>query len=136
MNTPSFKILGYSWAAFGAVVKKLGLPSDCDLATVQRGLVEKPVTLFTASDGNLGFAIARVGAFLPVRVKIYVPRGMNPSQIRSIENEGATVIEVDGSYDMAVRVAFDEALQQDGILVQDIPFPGFEEIGDVSYTYS
>lgn len=132
LGLPSFKILGASWGTFRAVTKQYGLSADSDLEIVREALAVKPTTLFAATDGNHGRAVARMGTILHTRVEIYVPKGIHPSTVETIKSEGAEVTEVNGSYDEAVQFAFDTAEKFHGILVQDTAFPGYEEIPTVS----
>lgn len=132
LGLPSFKILGASWGAFRAVARKFGLPLDSDLTAVKTALSVESTTLLAATDGNHGLAVARVGTILGMQVQIFVPSGMHPSTLQIIKDEGALVTQVNGSYDLAVRVAFDAAEKSHGILVQDTAFPGYEEIPSVS----
>jgi diaminopropionate ammonia-lyase family len=133
LGLPSFKILGASWGAFRAAIRKFGLPLDSSLATVKTASSAEPTTLLAATDGNHGRALARVGTILGMQVQIFVPSGMSPSTLQAIKDEGALVTQVDGSYDLAVRIAFNAAKTSPGaILVQDTAFPGYEEIPSVS----
>jgi diaminopropionate ammonia-lyase family len=130
---PAFKILGASWGTFRAITAKLGLPLDSSLDAVKAASSAKPTTLLAATDGNHGRAVARMGTILAMRVQIFVPSGMSPSSLQAIKGEGALVTQVDGSYDLAVRVAFDATERShEAILVQDTAFLGYEEIPNVS----
>ena len=132
---PSFKILGASWGAFRAVTQKLGLPLDSDLIAVKEALSAHSTTLLAATDGNHGRAVARMGKILRCNVEIFVPNSMDASTAQKIKDEGAIVRHVNGSYDMAVQVAFDTAsISSEGILVQDTAFAGYEEIPRVSWS--
>lgn len=136
LGLPSFKILGASWATFRALAQELGLPLDTglDALKVTLGKADTPTTIFAATDGNHGRAVARMGAMLGVTVRIYVPAGLSPSTIQLIRDEGATVDEIDDSYDYCVQLAFRNAgSTHGGILVQDTAFPGYEEIPTVYY---
>ena len=50
-----------------------------------------------------------------------------------IENEGATVTEVGGSFDLTVQYAATRAEKANGILVQDTGFSGYENIPRVGF---
>lgn len=132
LGLPSFKILGASWGTFRSLAQKFHLPLDSDLETVKRALLKSPTTLFAATDGNHGRAVAYMGRILDMQVEIFVPRGMHFATVQLIKDEGAKVTEVSGSYDLAVQVAFDMAEKSDGVLVQDTAFSGYEEIPSVS----
>ncbi|KAF9641269.1 hypothetical protein BFW01_g629 [Lasiodiplodia theobromae] len=128
IGVPSFKILGASWGTFRAVAQKLNLPLDSDLAAIKEATKANPITLFAATAGNHGRAVARVGSILGLPVEIFVPAGTHPDTVRFIADEGARVTAISGSYDEAVRTASDEAERQSGILIQDTAWPGYEDI--------
>jgi len=109
LGLPAFKVLGASWAIHRALANR---PPG-------------PVTLVTATDGNHGRAVARTARLLGHRAHVYVPRGVPSAAIDAITGEGATVTEVDGSYDDAVRRA---AGTPDAVLVQDMAWPGYERV--------
>ncbi|KAJ7186742.1 tryptophan synthase beta subunit-like PLP-dependent enzyme [Mycena filopes] len=129
LDLPSFKILGASWGAFRALAHKFGLPSDVDLDVVRTAIAfHGPTTLFAATDGNHGRAVARIGNILTTPVHIFVPTGLHPSTIALISSEGAAVTQIEGNYDEAVEIAFKSAQKEGGILVQDTAFEHYEEI--------
>ncbi|KAH7119804.1 acetylornithine deacetylase [Dendryphion nanum] len=128
LDLPSFKVLGASWGAFRALTDRLGLSFGSDLATVQDAVRSQPVTLFAATDGNHGRAVAWIGTLLGTKVEIYVPKGLDEKTKQRIRDEGAEVTQLDLSYDEAVRVAHEKSKELGGLLVQDTSFPGYEEI--------
>ena len=128
LGLTSFKILGASWGAFKAITQKLGLPTTASLAEVQKLVAERPVTLFAATDGNHGRAVAHMGAILGAKVKIFVPSSMNLETIELIKKEGANLVVVNASYDVAVQQAFTAADEERGILIQDTSFAEYKEI--------
>lgn len=113
LGLPAFKALGASWAVHRALAN-----------TDHAG----PVTVVTATDGNHGRAVARFARLLGHQAQILVPPGVHPDAIRAIENEGASVTAVDGTYDDAVAAAARLARDIDGVLVQDTAWPGYEEV--------
>ncbi|KAJ7893033.1 putative diaminopropionate ammonia-lyase [Mycena leptocephala] len=128
IGVPSFKILGASWGTFRAVARKLKLPLDCELAEVKEAAKLNPTTLYAATAGNHGRAVARVGRLLELLVEIFVPIGMHPDTMRFITDEGAHLTIVSGNYDDAVRTACEESQKSGAILVQDMAWEGYEEI--------
>lgn len=128
---PSFKILGASWGTFRAIVAQLDLPLDSDLDTVKRSLSDSKITLYAATDGNHGRAVARMGHWLDLAVEVHVPAGMHASTIDFIESEGATVVKSKGSYDEAVLEAQAASKKEGGILVQDFAFRDYKDIPQV-----
>jgi diaminopropionate ammonia-lyase len=108
-GTTSFKILGASWALHTALEQR----SAAGRAALR--------TLFAATDGNHGRAVAQLARLQQLGAEIFVPRGTSADRIAAIEREGGTVRIVDGSYDDAVRraaAAADDAGQA-GLLVSD-----------------
>ena len=133
---PSFKILGASWGTFRALVQRYELPLDATIEAVKEAASSKPVVLHAATDGNHGRAVARVGNMFGLKAIIYVPRAMNPSTIDLIRSEGAEVIELTSSYDEAVLTAYRAANEDEGVLIQDTAFEGYEEVPKVSPSFS
>lgn len=112
LGLPAFKALGASWA-------------------IRRVLDEHPseqLTIVTATDGNHGRAVARFARLLGQSATIYLPRGVHPSAVAAIADEGARVVEVDGSYDEAVATAAAAADSPGHALVQDTAWKGYERI--------
>ncbi|KAF8179745.1 diaminopropionate ammonia-lyase family protein [Mycena galopus ATCC 62051] len=128
IGVPSFKILGASWGTFRAVARKLQLPLDCELAEVKEAAKHSPTTLYAATAGNHGRAVARVGRLLELLVEIFVPTGMHPDTMRLITDEGAHLTIVSGNYDDAVRTSYEESQKSGAILIQDMAWEGYEEI--------
>lgn len=85
---PAFKVLGASWAVHRLLEERGG---DAQLAA-----------LVSATDGNHGRAVARVARDRGLAARIYVPDGTSERRINDIRGEGASVLEVDGTYDDAV----------------------------------
>jgi diaminopropionate ammonia-lyase family len=133
LGLPSFKILGASWGTFRAVAKLLDLPKDTDLEMTKQKVQDASVSLYAATDGNHGRAVAKMGSHLgAASVHIYVPHHLSEETVGLIQSEGAEVHRLRGSYDEAVKEAW-EASQKDanGIFVQDTAFGGYEEIPKV-----
>ena len=129
-DLPSFKILGTSWAAYQALVDRLGgepAPWNTleELADRFRGL--RPLTFAAATDGNHGRAVACVARWFGFDAKILVPSGTAVARIEAIESEGADVAVIDGSYDDAVAKAADEAGDR-CLVISDTSWPGYERI--------
>ncbi|CAK7271016.1 hypothetical protein SEPCBS119000_004383 [Sporothrix epigloea] len=125
---PSFKILGASWGAYRALVAELGLSLDAGVAAVKEALSVQPTTLFTATDGNHGRAVARIGAILGAQTEVHVPAGMHPATVAAIEAEGAKVVVSTEDYQATVVIAHRAAQASGGILVQDFAFDGYDQV--------
>jgi len=132
LGLPSFKILGASWGTFRAIALQLSLPLNSELDTLKATLMGSDISLYAATDGNHGRAVARMGYWLGLRVEIYVPAVMNASTVRLIESEGAIVIRSTGTYDDAVLEAQAASNRPGGLLIQDFAFGGYEDIPQVS----
>lgn len=129
---PAFKILGASWGAYRAITERLHCSTTSSLEHVRHLAQETGICLFTATDGNHGRAVSRIGKILGIKVSVFVPRIMLPKTRDFVREEGATVTVVDGDYDDAVRAAEIESRGAHGILIQDTAWPGYEEIPKVS----
>jgi len=110
LGLPAFKILGVSWAVHQ--ILRTG----------------RPRAVLTASDGNHGWALARVAAQRGLHAQVYLPDGVHRAVRAAIAAEGATVVDVPGSYDAAVAAAAADADAGGGVLVQDTAWAGYEEI--------
>ncbi|MCI3277792.1 diaminopropionate ammonia-lyase [Streptomyces cylindrosporus] len=117
LGLPAFKALGASWAVHRILAERAA-----------SGKEPGPVTLVTATDGNHGRAVARMACLLGQRAHVFVPRGVHPQAVAAIAAEGATVTEVAGAYDEAVRLAAEAAAGPDAVLVQDTAWAGYERI--------
>jgi diaminopropionate ammonia-lyase len=115
LGLPAFKALGASWAVHRALQDRLG------------GALQ-PVTFVTATDGNHGRAVARFARLLGHQARVFVPDGVSAQAVEAIEAEGAPVDAVRGSYDDAVAMAAAFAEAEDGVLLQDTAWPGYERV--------
>lgn len=130
LGLPAFKILGASWATCCVLSERYpelvnkgdGMQS---IAEAIRGI---SLTLYSATDGNHGRAVARVAKLLGLGAHIYVPLGTVPARINAIEKEGATVTIVDGTYDDTVDRAASDGNKDGGILIQDNGWEGYVDI--------
>jgi diaminopropionate ammonia-lyase len=127
---PSFKILGASWATYRALEERAGTSLDewaslQDLANALTAL--HPLTLVTATDGNHGRAVAHVANLLGLSARIYVPAGTAASRVTAIEDEGAMVIVVDGTYGDAVARSAAEADDR-CLIISDTSWPGYDRV--------
>ena len=130
LGLPAYKVLGAAWAAYRAIGVRLGRAPE-PWATVdelrQRLTTLPALRLVTATDGNHGRGVARVARWLGMPAQIFVPVGTAVARIGAIQSEGATVVEVDGTYDETVARA--AALEgEEVLLIQDHGWPGYEEI--------
>jgi len=130
LGLPAFKVLGAAWAAYCQVGRMLDAPPEpwTTLGELREKLAPLlPMELITATEGNHGRAVARVAAWLGFGARVFVPHATAPSRSAAIEDEGARVIRIDGSYDDAVEIA-GAARAQRALLLQDTALPGYETI--------
>jgi diaminopropionate ammonia-lyase len=127
---PSFKMLGASWAAYRAVVERLGQEppvwSSVDRLAESVGPL-RPFALAAATDGNHGRAVARMARLLGFDAHIFVPQGTAAVRIEAISGEGASVCVVGGDYDAAVARSAEEAGPR-CLVVSDTSWPGYERV--------
>ncbi|OBT63314.1 hypothetical protein VE03_07227 [Pseudogymnoascus sp. 23342-1-I1] len=132
MGLPAFKILGASWATYKAITKLLQLPLTANVQAVKDGIAQKHegLTLFAATEGNHGRAVAKMASLLGIQSQIFVPQYLNKSTRNLIENEGGNVVVVPGDYNEAVLRAKNTAheIGINGLLIQDTAFDGYEDI--------
>jgi diaminopropionate ammonia-lyase len=134
----AFKILGVRYA-----IHRLMSGSDHDSRSGERidhasipDLATRGVVCATA--GNHGRAVARVASDhrLPCTVFVSAPgEGDSPVDRRSrgvrvagMQADGATVVEVSGSYEEALRRAAEHASTTGAVVVSDTSLPGSDEI--------
>jgi diaminopropionate ammonia-lyase family len=128
VGLPSFKILGASWGTFVAVASELQLPHTTSLDDLAASAKSASTTLFAATDGNHGRAVAYMAKLLSVPCYIYVPMTLNTSTRFFISEEGASIVE-SSTYDNAVQEAAEAVKRKKGaILIQDTAFTGYESI--------
>ncbi|RKK24752.1 hypothetical protein BFJ66_g2373 [Fusarium oxysporum f. sp. cepae] len=125
---PAFKILGASWGAFRSITEKFGLPLDSDIDTVREAAKSHQLTLYAATEGNHGRAVARMSAIFDISAEIHVPASMHPSTVKLIESEGAKVVISKGRYEDAMLEAESASKHEKGIMVQDHAFGDYQTV--------
>ncbi|KLJ07324.1 hypothetical protein EMPG_10017 [Blastomyces silverae] len=128
LGLPAVNILGVSWAIFRALAHRLGLLEDATIEAVRARLSEEPVPLFTASEGNHGQAVARIGLLLATPVQIHVPAHTSPDIVALFRMEKATVVRSSGSICDALSEAQIASQQNNGILIQEDASSDYHEI--------
>ena len=103
---PAFKITGASWALDRLLAVKPGLRS-----------------VWAASEGNHGRAVARAAAQRGLSARIFLPVATSEARAAAIAGEGAEVVRVQGLYEDAVAAAAGAA---------DVP--GAATLADVAYS--
>ncbi|HNS95369.1 MAG TPA: diaminopropionate ammonia-lyase [Polyangiaceae bacterium] len=127
----SFKVLGGSFAIFRYIRDRLGNPtpfSHADLARDEVRKILKGLTFAAATDGNHGRGVAWAARQLGTESVIYVHERTSPSRIHAIEEAGARVVVVPGTYDDAVRQVSKDATENHWQVISDTSWPGYEDI--------
>ncbi|MEI6856314.1 diaminopropionate ammonia-lyase [Psychrilyobacter sp.] len=128
----AFKVLGGSFAMGKYLASKL----DCDISKLgYRELISEDIkkelgdiTFTTATDGNHGRGVAWTANKLNQKSVVYMPKGSSITRLENIRAEGATASITEVNYDDAVRLATDYANQNNGVVIQDTAWEGYEEI--------
>jgi diaminopropionate ammonia-lyase len=128
---PAFKILGASWATQRSICSLADLPLTTPLDELKRLAQDRRLSLYTATDGNHGRAVARMSALLDIEAHIYVPRFTDQETREKIGSESTKVHvnAVDGDYDAAVSQAYsDSQTSTSNIFIQDTSFENYEDV--------
>ncbi len=132
LSLNSFKVLGGSFAIYQYLRKRLGI-RDREL-TVTELKSEKTrarlgdICFATATDGNHGRGVAWAAKELGYRCVVYVHERTSRPRIRAIEDYGAQVKVVGGTYDDAVRMVTRDAAANGWQIISDTSWPGYEDI--------
>jgi diaminopropionate ammonia-lyase len=128
----SFKSLGGTYAGLRALARLQGTDISGLLAARPRDLP----ALICASDGNHGLAVAAAARFAGSSARIFLHRGVPAVRARRIEQQGAEIAWVQGTYDDAVDAAAAAARAGAGILIADTTDnAGDPVVGDVMTGY-
>ncbi|NLX08446.1 MAG: diaminopropionate ammonia-lyase [Chloroflexi bacterium] len=128
----SFKVLGGSYAIYQLVKQRLGMEhlelpfSELMSEDVRRRLGD--ITFAAATDGNHGRGVAWAARSLGYKAIIYVHKFTSEARIRAIENSGAEVRVVDGTYDDAVRQVWLDAQANGWQVISDTSWEGYQDI--------
>lgn len=111
----SFKSLGGTYAGLRALARA----ASTDIPGLVAVRPAAQPTLVCASDGNHGLAVAAAARFAGTSARVYLHRGVPAARARRIEDQGAEITWVDGTYDDAVDAAAMATRGGTGILVAD-----------------
>lgn len=129
----AFKALGASYAIYRYLLSRIN-PTGMAWPGPGRFYATPEITpggrftFCTATDGNHGRGVAWVARKLRQRAVIYMPGNTVPARVQAIENEGAEVHVIDGSYDDAVRQCAGEAEKNGWTIISDTSWPGYDLI--------
>lgn len=125
----SFKMLGGSYAVFRVVQEALMCPigSTWDRVRFAGNQRKRALTIYTATDGNHGAAVAWAAGELGQSAKVFMPKGSSKHRVERVESLGGHVVVTDLSYDDTVMLAAQECGRcSTGVLVQDTESPTAE----------
>jgi len=128
----AFKGLGGSYCIGKYIADKLGL----DIGTVTYEQLKSntvkqelgDITFVTATDGNHGRGIAWTAAELGYKSVVFMPKGSSEERLDNIKAFGGEACITELNYDDTVRYATEYAEKNDGVLVQDTAWEGYESI--------
>jgi len=132
LSLNSFKVLGGSFALYQFLRKRLGI-RDREL-TVSELKSEKvrvqlgDIVFATATDGNHGRGVAWAAMELGFKCVVYVHERTTKSRVRAIEEYGATVKVIPGTYDDAVRMITHDAAENGWQIISDTSWEGYQDI--------
>ena len=108
----AFKALGASWA----------------ISRVLEQSADSVLTFVTATDGNHGRAVAWAAERLGHTAVVYLPRDASDARAEAIVKLGARANRTEQTYDEAVERARIDAEANGWVLLQDMAWPGYEQI--------
>lgn len=128
----AFKVLGGMYAIGKYLAKKLNHNienlSFAHLTSTETKRTIGELTFITATAGNHGRGIAWAARELGQTAVVYMPKNSSKLQIQAIEQEGARVEVINGTYDETVQLAAKTAQEKGWILLQDTSWENYEEI--------
>jgi len=132
LSLNSFKVLGGSFALYQFLRKRLGI-RDREL-TVSELKSEKvraelgELCFATATDGNHGRGVAWAAMELGFECVVYVHERTSKPRIKAIEEYGARVKVIPGTYDDAVRMITCDAAENGWQIISDTSWEGYQDI--------
>ena len=128
----AFKVLGGSFAMGKYMAKRLNMDIDHlgyhEFTSPEMKEKIGEITFYTATDGNHGRGVAWTANRLGQKSVVYMPKGSSNFRLEAIRKEGAEASITNMNYDDAVRLAASEAEKNNGLIVQDTAWEGYEEI--------
>jgi len=134
LGLPAFKILGASWAVAQAIAKRVNLQGPVEGISLQHlaGAAQAAdLTLYAATDGNHGRAVARMAKYLGIKARIFFPCMLDQDARSNIVSEGAAITAIDSDYDatvLATKAAAEAHQDGKGLLISDTALEPGDEI--------
>jgi diaminopropionate ammonia-lyase len=132
LSLNSFKVLGGSFALYQFLRKRLGIRdreltrSELKSEKVRAQLGN--IVFATATDGNHGRGVAWAAMELGFECVVYVHERTTQSRVRAIEEYGATVKVIPGTYDDAVREIMRDATTNGWQIISDTSWEDYQDI--------
>lgn len=129
----SFKALGGSYAVIRLVLEEaerhLGRSvAIAEFRATQIHAIAEGLTFACATDGNHGRSVAAGAQMIGARAVIFVHENVSASRVAAIEQFGAEVIRVPGTYDDSIAEATRRCAEEGWTVVSDTAWPGYERI--------
>ncbi|WP_299026839.1 diaminopropionate ammonia-lyase [uncultured Thermanaerothrix sp.] len=132
LNLRSFKVLGGSYAIYQWVRQRLGITDrELSFTELTSGALRErlgEITFAAATDGNHGRGVAWSAAQMGFKAVIYVHKLTSQQRIQAIEQTGAKVVVIDGTYDDAVHQVNEDAQRYGWVVISDTAWEGYEDI--------
>ncbi len=128
----AFKVLGGAYAVAKYIAHELNINSEAltfeKVTSDEVRAKLKDIVFVTATDGNHGRGVAWAANQLGLKSVVFMPKGSSEIRLENIRKEGATASILNLNYDDAVRHATKYAEDNNGVLVQDTAWDGYELI--------
>lgn len=126
----AFKVLGAAYAMGCCMAERLGEKKLTYPQMTSEEFHKKisGITFYAATDGNHGRAVAWTAAKLGCKAVVYLPKGSSEERLQNILKTGAKSKIVDLNYDDLVRLVRKEADENNGIMIQDTAWEGYDTI--------
>ncbi|GAA1341955.1 diaminopropionate ammonia-lyase [Arthrobacter roseus] len=126
---PAFKMVGVLWSVYRILSARTGEAGENWSFDELADRFGGKLTLYCATDGNHGRAVAHTASLFGLSARVFVPSSISQAAKDGIRGEGAELTEVQAPYDDVVPHA-DAAAEADpaGQLVQDTAWEGYDQI--------
>jgi len=138
----ALKGVGGTYAIYRLLVQRLLEVTGARDVTVQDILsgeyasVIRGVTVACATTGNHGRSVAFAAKSFGLRCNIYVPLQTSPGRVAALQALGATVVRIEGNYDLAVKAVEADAQKNGWYIISDTSYEGHEDTPrDVMHGY-
>ncbi|MDD4835382.1 MAG: diaminopropionate ammonia-lyase [Lutispora sp.] len=128
----AFKVTGGSYAIGRYICEKVNTKLEdltySNLVSEETKRKLGDTVFVTATDGNHGRGIAWAAREIGQKSVVFMPKGSALMRLENIRKEGAEAQITKYNYDDSVRLAKEYAENNNGIMVQDTAWEGYEEI--------